>query len=224
MSPGRVLKLLTFSTALFSLISLLPGQQPNTANQKPGQDRASSSRAADAAQSADGGSTLKEADRKFLQRVAANNQMEIEISRMAAQKASHPDVKAYAQRMVDDHTATLQQIQDLAQSKNVQMQDHDPSKNRNTNRLHSLTGQEFDRAYMTQQVRHHQKDVAEFERQFKSNGDPEVRAFAERTLPTLRDHLERARTVSSVASSGTAQSVSRATQASDQPDIDGRKN
>jgi putative membrane protein len=220
MSPGRVLKLLTFITALCSLISLLPGQQPNT--EKAGQDRASSSRA-DASHNAAGDSTLKEADRKFLQRAAADNQMEIEISRMAAQKATHPDVKAYAQRMVDDHTATLQQIQDLAQNKNVQMQDHDPSKNRNTSRLNSLSGQEFDRAYMTQQVRHHQKDVAEFERQAKSNGDPEVRAFAEKTLPTLRDHLERARTVASAASSGTAQSVSRAPQASDQPDIDGRK-
>lgn len=226
MSPSRVLKLLTLA-ATFCLVPQLPGQSQSAPK---GQDpnhgdrtRSSQSDATQGSSSSTNTSALKEADRKFLQRAAAGNQMEVEVSQMAVEKASNPDVKAFAQKLVDDHTNALQQITQLAESKGVQMKEKGEKKA--GNRLNSLSGQEFDRAFMTMQVRHHQKDVSEFERQSKSNGDPEVRALAEKLLPTLREHLERARTVSSeVASNNGGQSVSRGGNASDQPESsDGRK-
>lgn len=215
MFPSRVLKFLTLATA-FCLLPSLPGQSDRT--------RSGQSNTTQGSSTSTSTSALKESDRKFLQRAAADNQMEVAVSQMAAQKASHPDVKAFAQKLIDDHTSAVQQITQLAQSKGVQLGEKGGHKA--GSRLSSLSGQEFDRAYMTMQVRHHQKDVAEFERQSKSNGDPEVRALAEKLLPTLREHLERARTVSSEVASttGGGQSVSRGGNASDQPESsDGRK-
>lgn len=58
-------------------------------------------------------------------------------------------------------------------------------------KLESASGAAFDRAYLDEMVKHHQMDIQEFERAARSE-NPQVRQFAERTLPTLRQHLERA--------------------------------
>ena len=212
MSSTRILKLLSLAAVFCMVAPAIPAQQPAQGHDQHGQ-------AKERTKTSDlGSSTLKEADRKFLQRAVASNQMEIEVSQMAVQKATNQDVKAFAQKLVDDHTNALQQLQTLAQSKGVQMQES----MKKSDRLNGMSsGPEFDRAFMTQQVRHHQKDVAEFERQANSNGDPEVRALAAKLLPALREHLERARTVSSEASSSTGSAGG--SNPADRPDTDGRK-
>jgi putative membrane protein len=65
-------------------------------------------------------------------------------------------------------------------------------------RLEGMRGPEFDRAYLDQMITHHQKDIQEFERAAQS-GSGQVRAYAERTLPTLRQHLEQARQLQQAA-------------------------
>ena len=62
-------------------------------------------------------------------------------------------------------------------------------------RLEKLSGAQFDKAYMRDMVKDHQKDVAEFERESKMAKDPAVKSFAEQALPTLRDHLKEAQKI-----------------------------
>lgn len=71
-------------------------------------------------------------------------------------------------------------------------------------KLMRLSGAQFDSAFMRQQVQHHQKDVAEFERMATNSSDSEVRAWAAKTLPTLREHLSQAQTVASNLKNGSS--------------------
>jgi len=64
------------------------------------------------------------------------------------------------------------------------------------NKLMNLSGDQFDRAYMKEMVADHQKDIAEFEKASKNASDMDLRAFAEKTLPTLREHLQMAQSIS----------------------------
>jgi putative membrane protein len=63
--------------------------------------------------------------------------------------------------------------------------------------MQQLSGAEFDQAYMDEMVKDHEKDIAAFEQQAQAGQDPELRAFAEEALPTLREHLELAKEIQS---------------------------
>jgi putative membrane protein len=63
--------------------------------------------------------------------------------------------------------------------------------------MSKLTGSEFDKEYVSHMVKDHKKDIAKFEDASKNAQDPDVRAFAEKTLPVLREHLEMAQNVES---------------------------
>src|SRR5690606_38864196 len=64
-------------------------------------------------------------------------------------------------------------------------------------KLEALSGQEFDRAYIEAMVKDHEKAVAMFEKQSRTSKDAELKTFAEKTLPVLKQHLDHARTLAS---------------------------
>jgi len=208
-------------------------------------------------------SALASDDRKFIMEEAHGGMMEVKMGRMAADKASNADVKAFGQRMVDDHSRANSELMALASQKGITlpgasdmaMTDQSSSSNvssttaqssdqqsssssptsgqqsstssstttqpsstdttaaaqrharveantgetlkdqENTNKLMGLSGDAFDREYMDMMVKDHEKDVKEFERASTKAKDPDVRAFAAKTLPTLRDHLQQARDI-----------------------------
>jgi putative membrane protein len=76
-------------------------------------------------------------------------------------------------------------------------------------RLQKLSGTEFDRAYMQMMVKDHQEDVEKFRTQAKSAKDPDVKAFAEKTLPTLETHLQMAKDISAEVSGATSGAARR---------------
>jgi putative membrane protein len=95
--------------------------------------------------------------------------------------------------MVDDHTKATEQLKQVAAEKNIDLPQNLDAKDKATKtRLEKLSGEQFDKAYMRNMVKDHQKDVAEFEHASKTIKDPAIKSFAEQTLPTLRDHLKEA--------------------------------
>jgi putative membrane protein len=138
---------------------------------------------------------LSSADHKFVEEAAQGGMAEVELGRLAASKASDPDVKAFGQRMVDDHSKANDQLKTVAASKGVTLPTalkgdmkalHD--------KLSKTSGAEFDKMYMSHMVKDHQKDVKEFEKESTSGKDADVKQFASTTLPTLREHLQMAQT------------------------------
>lgn len=135
---------------------------------------------------------LATADRDFLLQAAEGGRMEVELARGAAQKAASLEVKQFAQQLLDDHAKTNQEIKQLAEKKGVIV---DASSSRATphlqERLSKLSGDQFDRVYIQEMMAEHQKDAAAFENAAKTAKDADIRAFAAKTLQTIRQHLEK---------------------------------
>lgn len=132
-------------------------------------------------------------DHAFLKKAAEGGLAEVELGQLATQKASSEDVKKFGQRMVDDHSKANEQLKQVAAEKNIKVPEKLSAKDQATKaRLEKLSGEQFDKAYMRDMVKDHQKDVAEFERESKMAKDPAIKSFAEQTLPTLKDHLKEA--------------------------------
>jgi putative membrane protein len=140
---------------------------------------------------------------------ARGSMAEVELGRLATQKASSPEVKQFGQRMVDDHTKANDELKTLAQSKSITIPtDLDAKHQATRDRLSKLSGAAFDRAYMQEMVADHRKNVNEFRKQSQSGKDAEVKAWAAKTLPTLEEHLKMAQSASrgAVGTSGSSSS------------------
>ncbi len=131
------------------------------------------------------------ADSEFVQKAASGGMLEVRLGQLAATKASNPAVRQFGERMVQDHTKANKQLMSTLTAerirppmamldKHVEMFNH----------LAKLSGAEFDRAYMKHMVEDHKEDVAMFEKEAKNGKDAKVKAFAEETLPTLKEHLK----------------------------------
>jgi putative membrane protein len=141
-------------------------------------------------------STISGSDSKFVTEAAQGGMAEVELGRLAAEKASSADVKKFGQRMVDDHTKAGDQLKQVAAQKNITLPTGVGSKNQaEINKLSKLGGADFDHAYMRLMVQDHRKDVAEFRKEANSGKDADVKNFASNTLPTLEDHLKNAESV-----------------------------
>jgi putative membrane protein len=143
-------------------------------------------------------STLSSGDRKFLTDASQGGMVEVELGKIAAQKASNADVKSFGQRMVDDHSKANDQLRQVATSKSVTLSDKlSPAKQKEVDKYSKLSGAAFDSAYMSHMVSDHKVDVAEFQKESTKGKDTDVKAFATNTLPTLQDHLKMAKDISS---------------------------
>lgn len=141
------------------------------------------------------GKELAEEDQKFLEEAAQSGHAEVEGSRLALESASSPAVKEFAQKMVDDHTKAHDELIALAQRKGFTPPD-EPSMVQRTEilGLRALSGETFDRMYAARiGEAAHENAVELFQRASAEAKDPDIRAYAEKHLPKLREHLEAAR-------------------------------
>jgi putative membrane protein len=139
------------------------------------------------------GGAVPAPDRAFAEKAAAGGAAEVEAGKVAEQRASHDKVKQFGARMVQDHGKANGELKQIAAGKGLQLPGTpDADHQQQMARLQKLTGAEFDRAYMDHMVKDHRKDIAEFRKQASSGKDPEIKAFAAKTLPTLEEHLKMA--------------------------------
>jgi putative membrane protein len=140
---------------------------------------------------ADAKGSMAAADRKFVTEAARGGMAEVELGKLATERASSDGVKQFGQRMVTDHGKVNEELKGLAQQKGVALPADVGDKHRKLHaRLAKLSGAEFDRAYVDEMVKDHRKDVSEFRREAGQAKDPDLKAWAGKTLPTLEDHLK----------------------------------
>ncbi len=133
------------------------------------------------------------AEEKFYRKAAEDNIAEVQLGRLAAEKAASDEVKKFGQRMAGDHQKAYDELQKLAQTKGVTLpSEPDARTKKEYDRLSKLSGADFDRAYMRTMVRDHDRDVKAFQRESKRGRDAEARDWAAKTLPTLEDHQKQA--------------------------------
>ncbi|HYP53188.1 MAG TPA: DUF4142 domain-containing protein [Pyrinomonadaceae bacterium] len=135
-------------------------------------------------------SALAPADQKFLTTAAADGALEVELGRLASQRAASDDVRRFGSRMLEDHSKAGDELRQLAGSKNLQLPAAlGPKERAQVSRLGTLAGPSFDREYVKLMLKEHKRAVSMFQKQSAQGRDPEVRAFAARMLPALQTHL-----------------------------------
>jgi putative membrane protein len=141
---------------------------------------------------------------KFVQKAMKSGQMEVQMGQMAQQNGQNQEVKALGQRLVQDHTQANQQLQQIAQTLKIQSSDAqspgqpadaqgDHAKHQQAmSKLQGKSGAEFDREFTKMAIKHHRKDIQEFERAQSEVNDAQLKSFVQQTLPKLRQHLQMA--------------------------------
>lgn len=142
--------------------------------------------------------SLSAQDKEFVTTAAQDGRLEVQLGELSQEKASKSTVKAFGQKMVTDHTQANHELSQIAQRKNIEVPTEISSKGEEIkSKLEGLSGEEFDRAYVDAMVQDHEKAVAIFEKQSRSSKDEQLKEFAEKTLPVLKQHLDHARTLAS---------------------------
>jgi putative membrane protein len=138
-------------------------------------------------------STVARADHKFAEKAAMGGLAEVELGRLAQQKGASEQVKQFGARMVADHSKANEELKQIASAKGIQVPATLDKKHEKTvDKLQKLSGADFDRHYMKEMVSDHKEDVSEFKKEANSGKDPELKAFAGKTLPVLQEHLKMA--------------------------------
>jgi putative membrane protein len=141
-------------------------------------------------------STVTASDQQFLKKAADDNLVEVEMARLALQKASSQQVKSFAQTMVKDNGKARDQLEKIGSIKRVDLPKGLSAKNKATkDRLVKFSGEQFDNAFMAEMLRDHKEDVATFSRERKSAQDMDIKEFADKSLPTLESHLKQAESI-----------------------------
>jgi putative membrane protein len=148
-------------------------------------------------QAEDRSSKAATSDQSFLTEAVAGGLAEVELGQLAAEKSSNPEIKKFAERMVTDHGKANDQLKQIAAQKGIDLPTEPSATHKATKeRLSKLSGDEFDKAYMSNMLSDHKKDVAAFRKESTEGKDPELKEFATKTLPTLEGHLKEAESIS----------------------------
>ncbi len=140
--------------------------------------------------------------KKFVSDAAEGGMLEVELGRLAMQKGGSEAVRNFGIQMVEDHSRANSELKAVAARKNIELpKDLSSSQKSTLDKLSKLSGAEFDKEYMSNMVKDHETDVKEFQTQANKGNDPDVKAFAAKTLPTLQKHLQMARDVNNRVSS-----------------------
>jgi putative membrane protein len=135
-------------------------------------------------------------DAEFVKKAASGGMLEVELGRHVSKNAANPEVRAFGQRMVTDHSAANRELEGVARREGLAVPAEMEKEHREMlQNLTKLRGAELDRAYMSEMVDDHDHDVKEFEEQAEQ-GKTDVDRWAARTLPTLQSHLAQAQSIS----------------------------
>jgi putative membrane protein len=132
---------------------------------------------------------------EFINKVAVSDMFEIQASQLALAKQADADIKPFAEKMVVDHQKTSSELKALIDGGKVKAKlptALDSEHQKLLDELKAKSGKDFDQSYDQAQVKGHKDAVALFEAYSKSGDDPELKSWAAKTLPHLKEHLSMA--------------------------------
>ncbi len=135
----------------------------------------------------------------FVKNAAAGGIAEIETSKLALQKSQSADIKAFANKMITDHTKANDKLKTLAQKHDIEVPDETTLVKQAKEKILDMRDESFDAAYANNQVKAHEETIALFKKEAetvtddKKAGNTELKAFAQEMLPDLQHHLDAAK-------------------------------
>lgn len=132
---------------------------------------------------------LDRADYKFVEDATKAGMNEVAMGQLATEKAADPAIKQFGEKMVKDHTQANEELTKIVAQKGATLPTQATAADtREMDHLKNLSGADFDKAYVKHMYKEHKSTVKEFEKAAKDAKDPDVKAFAAKTLPTLQQH------------------------------------
>jgi putative membrane protein len=139
-------------------------------------------------------------DATFYKHAAEGGIAEVEMGNLAMQKSTNQSVKDFGAMMVKDHSAANEKLKAVAASKKMPLPTSASIGQMATRtKLEVLSGDTFDKSYIKDMIEDHKEDIAEFKKEAASGQDPDAKAFAATTLPTLQAHLKKIQSIASDA-------------------------
>lgn len=130
-------------------------------------------------------------DKAFVKKAAEGGMAEVQLGKLAQEKSSSPDVKQFAEKMVNDHTQLNEQMQPIAQKlgvsspKGISKQDK-----KEISKLETLSGQQFDNAYIKYMIKDHKKDLSEFREEAQNTQNSQLKQAAQQGAQVINGHLQ----------------------------------
>lgn len=141
-----------------------------------------------------GGSVIADdnPDATFYKKAAEGGMAEVQLGKLAQDKSPSASVKEFGAMMVTDHSAANEKLKAIAAKKNIKLPTS-PSVGQmaSKTKLELLSGATFDKSYIKGMVEDHEEDIKEFQTEATSGQDPDAKAYAAATLPTLKAHLKK---------------------------------
>jgi putative membrane protein len=132
----------------------------------------------------------------FLTIAAEEQQVAIALGQLAAQRAGNKQVKEFGAKMVEDHKKVRREAEQLASKHQVPLPTKlTPEDQKTVDEMSTLSGHEFDRAYMNFTLQNHETTLEEFQHHLTTMRYPDLREWFTSTLPALKEHRDQARLV-----------------------------
>ena len=173
-------------------------------------------------ESGQSGSYLGDQEQTFLKESAQAGLMEVQMGRLAAQKGQSEQVRQLGQKLVQDHGKANQELKLMAAQKQITLPTDLKTEHQSMiSHLKSLEGAEFDKEFRKHALHHHQEDIQKFQTASQQAADSDVKAFAQKTLPVLQQHLKMAQDIrgeqTETGSPSTSSQTQSGSEASQQP-------
>ena len=139
-------------------------------------------------------SGMRTGDTYFARTAATGGMEEVELGRLAVKNGQSDQVKQFGQRIIDDHSKAADELKTIAEKDNIILPTAlDATQQAVVDRFSKMSGIAFDRAYMRDMVKDHEKDIADFQNEASMGSNMNLKNWASSTLPTLLDHLRMAK-------------------------------
>jgi putative membrane protein len=141
-----------------------------------------------------GDAQSRQMDKRFLNQVTQGSMLNVAMGKLAAEKSSNDAVKQFAQKMATDHERGLEFFKRVAAKDGVTVSDTlDSQHKERLDKLAKLSGPDFDRAYVKDQLKAHQRMVSYFESEADNGTETAAKKMATNMLPAVQKHLDEAK-------------------------------
>ena len=138
--------------------------------------------------------TLNSADERFVKNEVTAGKAVVKLAGLGAKKTERTDIRAFAEMLVTDHSKANEELTKLAGTKGVELStEADPKHEETYQKLENESGPNFDKAFLAEIVSGHKKCVSDFEKASQDAKDDDLKAWAEKMVPALKAHLEKAK-------------------------------
>ena len=148
-------------------------------------------------------------EKRFVKDALTSGMAEVELSKVAAQKASSDSVKQFARNVVDERSKANEELKQIATKQDINVPEALDAKHQTKmDKLSQLSGANFDREYLKDEVKNQQSDLREYQREAQGGNDPEIKSFASKVAPSIEEHVRMAKVLEKGKKTASANSAS----------------